>query len=378
MEQLSKLNLSIFLTQGASLKKLAESGTLIKEITPINALSEHFNQIFLFTYGTKDKELESNLKPNIKIINKPLPIPSKYYKYIYPFLFFNIIKKSNFFKTNQINGSESALIAKKINPKAKLIIRTGYTASLFDKQGGKNPSLNLKREKNAYKKCDLALVTSQADKDYIIENFSLPKEKIEIIANYVDTDLFKPMPSKKYENKIIFVGRFYNPEKNITSLIEALSGSEIELDIIGRLKNVSSIENIAKENKVKINFLGIIPNQKLPETLNKYKVFILPSLYEGMPKALLEAMSCELAVIATNVPGSREVIINNQNGIISDTTPESLREKINLLIKNPKLIDRLGKNARGYIIQNFALKTQIKKEIALYQNLLITGSTNQK
>ena len=370
MEKLSKLNLSIFLTQGTKLKKLEENGNLIKEITPINVLAQYFNQIFLFTYGKKDKDLKSKLKPNIKIISKPLLIPSRYYKYIYPFLFFNIIKKSHFLKTNQINGSEAAIIAKKINPKAKLIIRTGYTASLFDKQGGKDPSINLKREKKAYKKCDFALVTSQADKDYIIKKFSLSKEKIKVIANYVDTDLFKPISLEKYENKIIFIGRFYNPEKNITSLIEALKGSGIELDIIGRPKNTSGIENLSKENKVKINFLGIIPNEQIPEILNQYKIFVLPSLYEGMPKALLEAMSCGLACIATNVAGNREVIKDNENGLLCETSPQSLREAITKLIDNNDLIEKLGINARKYTVEKFSLKEKIKDEIKIYENLI--------
>jgi glycosyltransferase involved in cell wall biosynthesis len=130
------------------------------------------------------------------------------------------------------------------------------------------------------------------------------------------------------------------------------------------------LENFAEEKKVAVNFLGTISNSSLPEILNRYEIFILPSLYEGMPKTLLEAMSCGLACIATNVPGSHEVVGNNYSGLLSETSPESLRKNIQELKNNRELQKKLGENARRFILENFSLSTQINKEINIYEKLV--------
>jgi len=263
-----------------------------------------------------------------------------------------------------------ALIAKRLRPKAKLIIRTGYTQSLFNKLASRDYSESLKLERHAYQKCDLALVTSKGDQDYIMATHKIPANKIQVVANYIDTNLFCPISTSKYPDRLVFVGRAGDPQKNIPALLNALAGANLKLDIIGRPKNIANLEHQAKKQKIPLNFLGIIPNQNLPATLNKYPIFILPSLYEGMPKSLLEAMACGLACIATDVPGSREVIQNGVNGLLTKTNSDSLKLAILKLKNDPALRQKLGQTARAFVVQNFSLQTQINKEISAYQNLI--------
>jgi len=371
MNSLKKYNLSLFLTEASSLFKLDKNGLLEREIAPLKILAQNFNKIFIFSYGRHSElNYQKNLPENILIKYRPLPIPSSFYKYLLPFFYLSIIRQSDFLRTNQIHGAIPALIAKYLNKKAKLIIRTGYTQSLFDKQAGLDNSQSLKLEKKAYQKCDIGLVTSKEDKEYLIKTHQIPETKIKVIANYIDTDIFKPDNQPKYFDRLIFIGRAGDPQKNISSLLKALHNTNLSLDIIGRPKNVENIQNQAKELNVSLNFLGIIPNQKIPKILNQYSIFILPSLYEGMPKSLLEAMSCSLACIATDVPGSREIITDKQNGLLTKTDSKSLKQAILKLISSYELQKTLGQNARQFVIENFSLKTQIQKEIGVYQNLL--------
>ena len=215
----------------------------------------------------------------------------------------------------------------------------------------------------------LAETHPKVDKKYLIEEYKIPKNKISVIANYIDTDIFRPnLKITKLENRLIFVGRL-SSQKNLPSLIKALSGLNLSLDLIGEGKQKEELKKLAESEKVSVNFFGTIPNFKLPEILNRYRIFILPSLYEGMPKTLLEAMSCNLACIATNVPGSREVIQNGKNGLLAETSSASLRENILKLINNLEFQKTLGENAREFILKNFSLKTQIQKELSIYQNL---------
>ena len=367
---IQKRNLSFFMTFSTSLVKWDQANILEREISPYIFLAEHFSQIFIFTYGnSKDYKYKDKLTSNIKVIIKPKFIPSRWYQYLAPLLHLPTIFRSHFLKTNQMHGAKTAIIAKFLNPFAKLIIRTGYTQSLFDAKENKNLSKIKRLEKIAYRFANHSLVTSLADKKYLIEEYKIPKNKISVIANYIDTDIFRPnLKITKLENRLIFVGRL-SSQKNLPSLIKALSGLNLSLDLIGEGKQKEELKKLAESEKVSVNFFGTIPNFKLPEILNRYHIFILPSLYEGMPKTLLEAMSCNIACIATNVPGSREVIQNGKNGLLAETSSASLRENILKLINNLEFQKTLGENAREFILKNFSLKTQIQKELSIYQNL---------
>lgn len=370
ISNLKKKNLVLFMTSGMNFKNWEKSGLLSREIAPYNLLADYFKNIFIFTYGDKSElAYQKFLKPNIKIIYKNIRMPIRLYYWLAPFLHLPTVLGSHFFKTNQMRGAKTALIAKFINPFAKLIIRTGFTQSLFNQQKNILDKKIISLEKKAYKKCDLAFVTSKEDKNYITSKYNLSENKIRVIPNYIETSVFKPLNLNKFSDRLVFVGRL-NEQKNIFSLIEAISETNLSLDIIGSGELKEKLRSFAEEKKVPVNFLGVIPNDSLPETLNRYEIFVLPSLYEGMPKTLLEAMSCGLACIATDVPGSREVINDNHNGLLSEIYAESLKKNILKLSGDQSLREKLGKNARHFILENYSLSTQIQKEINIYQNLI--------
>ncbi len=110
-----------------------------------------------------------------------------------------------------------------------------------------------------------------------------------------------------------------------------------------------------------------VPNAEIPDILNQYAVYALPSRFEGMPKTLLEAMSCGLACVGTNVAGTKELITHGETGLLAELNEDSLREQITRLMKDAKLQHELGANARQFIINNYSLNEGIKKEIGVYQ-----------
>ena len=90
--------------------------------------------------------------------------------------------------------------------------------------------------------------------------------------------------------------------------------NDIELRLIGDGPEKHKLEKLAATVGVKIEFLGVKPQDELPELLNECQCFVFPSLYEGHPKALIEAMSCALPVITTPVYGIKNIINHNVNG----------------------------------------------------------------
>lgn len=122
--------------------------------------------------------------------------------------------------------------------------------------------------------------------------------------------------------------------------------------------NRSSVDEsiiISMARKKKFHWINKVGN--VIPYLQKSKISILPSYREGLPKSLLEAASCKLPLVATDVPGCREICKNNFNGIlIPKKNSKSLSKGIEKLLKNESLMLKYGENGRKLVKENFSLK----------------------
>jgi glycosyltransferase involved in cell wall biosynthesis len=377
---LKEKTLALFFTFGISLKTWHDIGIIEREVKLYNELSKYFKHIYFFTYGGKeDLKFRTHLSDNITIV----PVPFLHnslkdknfspfllvYSLLLPLIHYRILKNVGILKTNQMSGSWAAVIAKILH-REKLVVRTGYTWSIFAYRI--NPE-SFKRviiriiERIAYLFSDGIIVSSWNDIEYLKKNYTF-KKNIVVIPNYIDTDVFKPLNMQKKNDSICFIGRL-NKQKNLFFLLEAMVGLPYKLTIIGSGDNKESLEKYAREKGIKAEFLGSIPNNELPKMLNQHEVFILPSLYEGMPKALLEAMACGISCIGTNVEGIREIITHQENGYLCETDSESIRKAILEVLKDKDLRDKIGQDARKKIMKNFSLDKILHKEIDIYKSL---------
>ena len=373
--------LSLFFTRGVSLKLWVDSGLFDREklIYEKHLQRGNFKKIYWFTYGVDDKILSEELKQkkrlhkNIEIFDMPKifsinKIGSWFYLFFLPFIYKKQIKKSAILKTNQMDGSLSAVIAKWLCKKP-LIVRTGYTITQLLKNTNAS-RIKIKAyeyiEKFVYKNCDKAIVTSYHNQKYL-ENFYGVKN-IQVVSNFIDINLFKQLNLIRYEDRLIFVGRL-NKEKNLFNLIEAISKTDIILDIYGQGNLEKKLKKFTKRKDAKVNFMGVVANEKLPIIYNKYKYYILPSYSEGMPKTLLEAMACGCACIGTNVKGINEVIEDGINGFLSENVSfETINKTIERALQNEKQ-NEITKNAIKKIEKEFSLDFIIEKEKNIFLDI---------
>lgn len=221
----------------------------------------------------------------------------------------------------------------------------------------------------------------------VVENL---KEKIYITPFGVDTDKFKN--NGKRNNKKIIIGNVktldvkYGIDYLILGVSELLkirkkNGEEtrnIELHIYGDGNQRNELEKIVKEENLErvVFFKGKIPNDDVPNVLNKMDIFCATSVIssESFGVAVVEAMACELPVIATNVDGFSEVMVNNKTGILINkkdylTIANALEELIN--DKNKRIY--CGKEGRKRVLKNYNWNDNVKTMEKIYEEMIKEG-----
>jgi len=126
----------------------------------------------------------------------------------------------------------------------------------------------------------------------------------------------------------------------------------------------------AANPNLQIHVTGYISPQSLPTYYSLIDVFVHPSLHDGMPNAVLEALACEKAVIATPVGGILDVLKNGKNGVIvSVNDANMLAEEILELLDNSEKRLRFGKNARESILDKFTPAQELEANLEVYRKL---------
>ena len=365
----------IFFTYGISLSDWNNTGLLEREVKLYNYLYKTYGVKFVFvTFGD-----ESDL--NILDSSSPIKIVPlyKYFKkstnsYLnilnsltYGFRLKKLVDIDNsILKTNQLWGAWIPLIIKIMN-KNKLIIRTGFNLLSFKRyEGVSKIKLFFYKllTKYSLKLSDRFFVTSSHDLHDLRNEFSFKKDKILVIQNWVESIITSN--NKRDENRIVSVGRLEN-QKNYEYLIRSFSNTQKEIDIIGEGAKKNELTRLAKNLNTNVNFLGKFDNDELILKLLNYKFFISSTLYEGNPKAILEAMSAGCIVIAPDVPGVSEIIEHNVNGILYQFKDGNLNQLIEEIDNSKYSI--ISKNAKEFINKNHLLEVVAKKEYEIYKLL---------
>ncbi len=226
---------------------------------------------------------------------------------------------------------------------------------------------------------DQVIVFSYMQKDLLLR-LGVPKERIAVIPNGVDTEKYSPGYSSlelkkqlKAEQIYLYMGRIA-PEKNLETLLKAWKisqmGSNNKLLIVGNGILTSSLQpNYGEDDG--IFWLGFIGDEsRRIEILRGSDVFILPSLVEGLSLSLLEAMSCGMACMATNAGADGEVI--KEAGVVLGTQKvfSQLKTLLPVLRDNPDLIDTLKKKSRQRVLERYTLSDNIQQLEELYRRIL--------
>ncbi len=219
------------------------------------------------------------------------------------------------------------------------------------------------------------LANSEAVKDFYTTTYKVTPGKITVIANGIDIESIRPQsPSPALRDSlgiaptdmvIICVANLHT-SKGHSYLLEAFEhffrthpNTTLLLVGDGIEKENLQIQIRSYTSKDKIRFLGI--RTDVPFLLRLSHIFVLPTLFEGMSNALMEAMACGLPVITTTIPENAVLIQDNATGILVPPKNSTvLCEAILRLSDHPALRTQISKNARQYIEEHFSLQKTIQ------------------
>lgn len=228
---------------------------------------------------------------------------------------------------------------------------------------------------------DQVIIFSQAQRDLLIR-LGVPGDRLTVIPNGVDTEKYSPGPSQvKHEFKAeclyVYQGRIAI-EKNIESLLRSWCKAEMpdhcKLALVGGGSLMPSLmASFGPEQN--ILWLGtILDEQRRINILRGADVFILPSFVEGLSLSLLEAMSCGLACLATDVGADGEVL--EGAGILLN--PQYVKSQLQTLLplfqQHPELIPILGQKARQRVLDRYSLQRNIDRLEVFYRDVINGGS----
>lgn len=183
-----------------------------------------------------------------------------------------------------------------------------------------------------------------------------------VMHNGIDLSVFentKPVAYTKASRKttITYIGRLVYGKgvQDLISILPRLKGG-VQLLIVGDGPYRDELEALARQvNTSNIVFLGEQRPENIPGILKGTDIFVNPSYSEGLPTSVLEACAAGCAVVATDVGGTNEIILDGSTGfLVQPGDQQGLTEKVNLLLENEPLRDTLGENAKAYVTDNFS------------------------
>lgn len=295
-------------------------------------------------------------------------------------------KKSRIFKianyVRQYKPDVVISILPSVN-KTMCLARLFFKAKLVVSERSNNTGITCgdKIQFNLYRLADAIVPNSNSQAKFISRNFPFLSKKVHPIINFVDVNRFTPSESPVQDNtlRVVTVAR-YTQAKNVLTYLKAVRmvkdmGLNVHFDWYGDKKhNAAYFEEIEKEYQ-QLDIADYMtlhdPNQKIEEEYRKADIFCLPSLLEGYPNVVVEAMSCGLPILCSNVYENPYIVEDGGNGFLFDPKkPEAIADAINKMA-NLTHEERLemGKRNRQLCLQRNTEEAFLKSYVELIEKI---------
>src|SRR4030066_188623 len=231
---------------------------------------------------------------------------------------------------------------------------------------------------------DTVVAVSEAVKKDVLTYDGLSEDRLRVIYNGIDTDRFLNLNGSLIRSKLGIssgapvvgtVGRL-TLQKGQKYLIDAVSAlkekiPQILLLIIGDGPMRGELENHIRALGVDKNTILLGTRRDIPQLLSAMDIFVLPSIWEGLGTALIEAMAAGKAIIASDIPPIREIINTEKIGILVPARNSSaITSSIDLLLNNKALAQTFGRDAKERALSHFNMDITVNRYVSLFEDIL--------
>ncbi len=230
------------------------------------------------------------------------------------------------------------------------------------------------------------VVNSAALKTYLHKRLRYPNRRIETCPNGLDTAIFRDGPRERIDivNDVVagaglVIGTVcvLRREKNLGQLIEAFAKIRVhhtglKLLIVGSGPEEQNLKDKARNSGLQEKDCVFLPTTvNVPRVLRSIDIFVHPSLSEGMPNAVMEAMACGCAVVATRVGGGPELIEHGVHGLLVDPgNGDQLSAAIETLTQSPDTRRAMGQAGAARIRSEFSIEASCRTIERIYRQAL--------
>lgn len=256
--------------------------------------------------------------------------------------------------------------------------------------GKDKTSFRMLIDKLLAKYSDGIICNSNSSAINLIKKYGFDRNKIFVVQNGIRkieieelSNLYKKV---KHINTVVGTIGSLTPRKNqklfldmARQILEKTKNSNITFNIIGEGELREILENDSKISGIESNVKFLGERNDIYNLLMQTDVFVMTSLYEGMPNTIMEAMMAGLPVVASNIGGNNELVVHGKTGFLCDVNDaQAFAKYVLLLIKDKKLSKRMGESGRQRIIREFGIDMMVKKTEEIYQKLLIESRVKHK
>jgi len=226
------------------------------------------------------------------------------------------------------------------------------------------------------RRLDAIVTSSHASAGEIRRDFGVRPERLHMLGNGLDTELFRPDPQRTRERReLLCIGRTSDPNKGVAFLIRALAKlpPDVRLVLVDEdhpqhdAKKLAASLGIAPE---RLQITGRLDTEQLVRHYQRAALVVVPSLYEGFGLPAAEAMACGTPVVASAAGALPEVMETGGGGLlVAPGDPDALAKGIATLLEQPEARARLGAEARSRVVAAYAWPQIAEHTAALYRRV---------
>jgi len=225
------------------------------------------------------------------------------------------------------------------------------------------------------RRVDRVITSFMEGVDELKKAFRIKKERVSVVYNGMDVDMFQNTGEPREENALLFVGNTEDTKKGLVYLFETMTllPEYVTLTIVddGPPKKLTAGDLIKKYNiGHRVKFTGKVSYEQLVSLYSRKTILVMSSLFEGFGLPAVEAMSCQTPVVVTTSGSLKEVVSPDCGILVPPQDPVAMKDAVMKLLKNKKMREKMGKNGRKWAVENFSWPVAAKNTLEVYKDVI--------